>query len=86
MVPLKSHPVVGDSQNSHIVGLDVLHHPVVENQSEIAGLSMTALVRLDLELGLSGQMRCASSGHCKSAALWVKNMEGSPSISTMESS
>ena len=51
-----------------------------------AGFSMTPLVQLDLESGSSGQMRCASSGHCRSAALCVKKMVGSPRVSTIESS
>ena len=82
MLPLKPHPVVGDTNHSDIVGLD---DSVVE-ESETAGFSMTALVRLDLELRSSGQMRFASSGHLRSAALWVKKMVGSPSVSTVQSS
>ena len=39
---------------------------------------MTALVRLALESGSSGQVRRASSGHCRSAVLCVKKMVGRP--------
>ena len=49
-----------------------------------AWLSMTALVRAVLESGLLGQMSFASSGHYRSAALWVKKTVGRPRVSTME--
>ena len=41
-------------------------------QSAMAGFSNKALLRLELHSGSSGQMRRASSGHCRSAGLWVK--------------
>ena len=47
---------------------------------------MTAFVRAERESGLLGQIRRASSGHCRSAALCVKKMVGRPRVSTMEMS
>ena len=47
----------------------------------MAGFSNTALLRLELHSGSSGQMRRASSGHWRSAALWVKDIVGRPSVS-----
>ena len=83
MLPLKPHPVVGDTKHSDIVGLDELHDSVVEEPIRDGWILDYSF---DLELGSSGQMRFASSGHWRSVALWVKKMVGSPSVSTMESS
>ena len=45
--------------------------------------SCRALLWLKLESAFSGQMSCASSGHWRLAALWVKKMVGRPNVSTM---
>ena len=45
-----------------------------KKQSAIAGFSITACLRQFLSVGLCGHISFASSGHCMSAALWVKKM------------
>ena len=52
-------------------------------ESSSAGLSHRVLVRLLMESGSSGHMKLASSGHCRSAALCVRNTVGRSSVSTI---
>ena len=85
VLPLKPQPVVSGSEDSCVEGLDELHDPVVEKPVREGRVVMTALARAVSESGLSEQMSPASSGHWRSAALWVKMMVGKPSVSTMES-
>ena len=80
MVP---HPVVCSSKHLDVVGLDEVLDSVVEKPVRDGWI-------LDDSFGIGGSgvrvIWTASSGHLRSAALCVRQMVGSPSVSTMESS
>ena len=63
ILPFKAEPVVSGTKDSNVEGVNEVYNALVEDQSAMAGFSWTALLRAELESGLSGQMRWASSSH-----------------------
>ena len=81
--PLKVELEVGGTKNTNVEGINKLVNAFVKEPVSNGRVSCRALLWLELELGSSGQMRRASSGHWRSAALCVKKMVSRPSVSTM---
>ena len=81
VLPLEPQPVVSSSKDSSVEGLEELHDSMVE---EPVGEGW--VVDDSLGAGCPGVrvVGRASSGHWRSAALWVKKTVGRPRVSTME--
>ena len=83
VLPLEPQPVVSSSKDSSVEGPEELHDSMVEEPVG-EGWVVNDSLRAVLDSGLLGQMSRASSGHWRSAALWVKKTVGRPRVSTME--
>ena len=77
VLPLKVHTIV---RNFFLEYINELVEMVI---GEPAGFFMSAFDWLALESGSSGQLRWASSGHFRSAALCVEKTVGRPIVSTI---
>ena len=66
-----------------VIVIEILNWMMEEPVGSLGSPAGRAFLRLELESGSSGQMRRASFGHWRSAAVCVKKMVGRPIVSTM---